>query len=108
MEKEVLIHVRGLQMMDPQGEDEPIEIVVPGEYYYRNGSHYLKYEERMEDFREPTINYIKMSELSMEVQTISSVWSPHPNLSISLHKDDTICLSSEEWLINTFFVFRVI
>ena len=68
MEKEVLIHVRGLQMMDPQGEDEPIEIVVPGEYYYRNGSHYLKYEERMEDFREPTINYIKMSERGMEVR----------------------------------------
>lgn len=68
MEKEVLIHVRGLQLMDPQGEDEPIEIVVPGEYYYRNGSHYLKYEERMEDFREPTINYIKMSERGMEVR----------------------------------------
>lgn len=68
MDKEVLIHVRGLQLMDPQDEDEPIEIVVPGEYYYRNGSHYLKYEERMEDFPEPTINYIKMSERGMEVR----------------------------------------
>ena len=28
MQKEVLIHVRGLQMMDAQGDQEPIEIVV--------------------------------------------------------------------------------
>lgn len=68
MDKNVLIHVRGLQLMDPDGGDEPLEIVVPGEYYYRNGSHYLRYEEMMEDFPEPTINYIKMGEGTMEVR----------------------------------------
>lgn len=68
MNKEVLIHVKGLQLMDPNDQDEPIEIVVPGEYYFRNGSHYLRYEERMEDFSEPTINYIKMSKKGMEVR----------------------------------------
>ena len=41
MKKDVLIRVRGLQMMDTEDEQEPIEIVVPGQYYYRNGSHYL-------------------------------------------------------------------
>ena len=45
MDKEVLIHVRGLHMMEEDGEQEPVEIVVPGEYYFRNGSHYLRYEE---------------------------------------------------------------
>lgn len=45
MDKEVLIHVRGLQTMDADGEQEPLEIVVPGQYYFRNGSHYLRYEE---------------------------------------------------------------
>ena len=59
MDKEVLIHVRGLQTMDADGEQEPLEIVVPGQYYFRNGSHYLRYEEVMEDFAEPTVNYIK-------------------------------------------------
>ena len=54
MKKDVLIHVRGLQMMDPEEEQEPIEIVVPGQYYYRNGSHYLRYEEMMDDTAEPT------------------------------------------------------
>ena len=31
MDKEVLIHVRGLQTMDADGEQEPLEIVVPGD-----------------------------------------------------------------------------
>ena len=68
MEKEVLIHVKGLHMMDTPEGDEPIEIVVPGEYYFRNGSHYLRYEEILEDFSEPTINYIKISPKGIEVR----------------------------------------
>ena len=67
MQKEVLIHVRGLQMMDAQGDQEPIEIVVAGQYYFRNGSHYLRYEELLDETAEPTINYIKMSEKGLEV-----------------------------------------
>lgn len=67
MDKEVLIHVRGLQTMDADGEQEPLEIVVPGQYYFRNGSHYLRYEEVMEDFAEPTVNYIKISQKGMAV-----------------------------------------
>ena len=51
-----------------EGDQEPIEIVVPGEYYFRNGSHYLRYEEILEDFAEPTINYIKISPKGMEVR----------------------------------------
>ena len=68
MDKEGLIHVSGLQTMDAEGDQEPIEIVVPGEYYFRNGSHYLRYEEILEDFAEPTINYIKISPKGMEVR----------------------------------------
>ena len=68
MDKNVLIHVRGLQMMDVGDEQEPIELVVPGEYYFRNGSHYLRYEEILDESSKPTINYIKMSSGSMEVR----------------------------------------
>ena len=71
MQKEVLIHVRGLQMMDAQGDQEPIEIVVAGQYYFRNGSHYLRYEELLDETAEPTINYIKMSEKGLEVWNTS-------------------------------------
>ena len=68
MDKEVLIHVRGLHMMEEDGEQEPVEIVVPGEYYFRNGSHYLRYEEMLEDHGDPTVNYIKISPKGMEVR----------------------------------------
>lgn len=68
MNKEVLIHVRGLQMMETDDEQEPIEIVVPGQYYFRNGSHYLRYEEMMDDSAETTVNYIKISPHGVEVR----------------------------------------
>lgn len=68
MDKDVLIHVRGLQMMEAEEGQEPIEIVVPGQYYFRNGSHYLRYEEIIDDSAEPTVNYIKMSPKGVEVR----------------------------------------
>lgn len=54
--------------MDAPEGNEPIEIVVPGEYYFRNGSHYLRYEEMLEDHGDPTVNYIKISPKGMEVR----------------------------------------
>ncbi len=69
MDKNVLIHIRGLQMMDPTDEQEPIELVVPGQYYFKNGSHYLRYEELMDETSaEPTVNYIKISSKAVEVR----------------------------------------
>lgn len=67
MEKEVLIHVRGLQLIDGGADQEPIEVVVPGLYYFRNGSHFLRYEEMQEEFDEPTTNLIKMTPGGVEV-----------------------------------------
>ena len=68
MNKDVLIHVSGLQMMETDDAQEPIEIVVPGQYYFRNGSHYLRYEEMLDDTAETTVNYIKMSPNGVEVR----------------------------------------
>lgn len=68
MNKEVLIHVRGLQSIDSMEEQEPVEIIVPGEYYFRNGSHYLRYEEIMDESLQPTVNYVKISRRGMEVR----------------------------------------
>ena len=68
MNKDVLIHVRGLQMMETDDAQEPIEIVVLGQYYFRNGSHYLRYEEMLDDTAETTVNYIKMSPNGVEVR----------------------------------------
>ena len=69
MDKNVLIHIRGLQIMEPTDEQEPIELVVPGQYYFKNGSHYLRYEELMDETSaEPTVNYIKISSKAVEVR----------------------------------------
>ena len=69
MDKNVLIHIRGLQMMEPTDEQEPIELVVPGQKNNKNGSHYLRYEELMDETSaEPTVNYIKISSKAVEVR----------------------------------------
>lgn len=68
MNKDVLIHVRGLRLMETDDEQEPIEIVVPGQYYFRNGSHYLRYEEMLDDSAQTTVNYIKMSSEGVEIR----------------------------------------
>lgn len=68
MNKDVLIHVRGLQVLEEEAEQEPIELVIPGQYYFRNGSHFLRYEEHIEEFRETTVNYVKISSKGVEVR----------------------------------------
>lgn len=56
-------------MMEPTDEQEPIELVVPGQYYFKNGSHYLRYEELLDETStEPTVNYIKISSKAVEVR----------------------------------------
>lgn len=65
MKKDVLIHVKGLQLME---NEDVIELVVPGQYYFRNGSHYLRYEEMVDETDAPTVNYIKISKDNVEVR----------------------------------------
>lgn len=70
MTKEVLIHMKGLQNMpDMQGqENEPLELITAGEYYFRNNTHYFLYDEMMEGFTGPTHNMIKIRPGLMEVR----------------------------------------
>lgn len=61
MTKDVLVSIRGMQFMGMEDEpDEPIEIVTNGNYYFRNGSHYVKYEEVFEGFEGTTSNLLKI------------------------------------------------
>lgn len=68
MDREVLIRVCGTQRSEGNEEQEPIEIVVPGQYFLKNEIHYFRYEEYMEDFKEPTLNYIKYGAGRLEVR----------------------------------------
>lgn len=65
MTKEVLITIQGLQFdAEAQNDEEmdKIESIYPGEYYLRNGSHYMLYDELMEDETDPIKNVIKLRE----------------------------------------------
>lgn len=66
MNKDVLVSIRGLQF-DQTGDDGVIETITPGQYYKKNGSHYLIYEEAMEGFSELTHNKIKWTEHSLDL-----------------------------------------
>lgn len=66
MTKEVLLSLKGLQYGAEEGE-EAIETITPAEYYNRNGSHYILYDEVAEDNSETTKNIIKFRDNYLEV-----------------------------------------
>ncbi len=59
MTKEVKITVKGIQQ-DDTGESNGTETVAAGEYYFRNGSHYIFYTETAEGSGESTRNSLKL------------------------------------------------
>ncbi len=63
MTKEVLVRISGLQMavndMENQG-DEPIEIISAGNYFFKNGTHYIFFEEVAEGIPGNTKTQIKL------------------------------------------------
>lgn len=67
MTKDVLISLRGLQFDQSDSDVEKIETIMPGNYYEKNGSHYVLYDEIMEGIPEPVKNRIKFSEHGLEL-----------------------------------------
>lgn len=66
MTKDVLVKISGLQFMAEQ-ETEPIEVITAGDYYKRNGKHYVIYDEVMEGFEGTTRNVIKLDEEYLDI-----------------------------------------
>lgn len=64
MTKEVLITVSGVQM---DIEDDPIELVTLGTYYFKNGKHYVLYEEQPEEGMPITKNVVKFYDEHFEM-----------------------------------------
>lgn len=67
MTKDVLISLRGLQFDQSDSDVEKIETIMPGNYYEKNGSHYVLYDEIMEGISEPVKNRIKFGEHALEL-----------------------------------------
>ena len=65
MTKDVLITISGVQMQDADEAD--VEMVTRGDYYQKNGKHYILYDEVMEGFNGRVRNVIKISPDSVDI-----------------------------------------
>ena len=65
MTKDVLITIRGVHTLDHVDND--VEMIVRGDYYQKNGKHYILYEEILEGAEERVKNVIKISPSSMDI-----------------------------------------
>lgn len=66
MTKDVLVAIKGLQF-DVDAEESNIETITVAEYYEKNNSHYVIYDEAMEGTSETTKNIIKFKNHSLEL-----------------------------------------
>lgn len=67
MTQEVLLTLQGLQFDQREEDADKLEMVTVGDYYKRNGKHYVVYEEITEGFTQPTKNRLKFSEHMLEL-----------------------------------------
>lgn len=67
MTQEVLLTLKGLQFDQREEDSDKIETVLVGDYYKRNGNHYVIYEEIMEGFAQVTKNRLKFGEHMLEL-----------------------------------------
>ena len=67
MKKDVLVTVRGMQSIESVDGSEEVEMVAKGNYYFRNGPHFICYEEMSEGFDKPTKSMIKIADNVVEV-----------------------------------------
>lgn len=64
MTKDVMIAIRGLQFLEGDEEDN-IETLQQGEFFLRNGSRYLVFDEYQEGFQEPVKTTLKYKDGEM-------------------------------------------
>jgi len=68
MTNDVIIKIQGLQEVEENDGTEVIQTISPGTYYFKNGKHYVLYEEMGEDLNEVIKARIKMEPDRMEIQ----------------------------------------
>lgn len=66
MTKEVLVKISGLQFTE-ENDNNTVELITTGNYYKKNGKHYILYDEVQEGFDGVTKNLIKVKEDSLDV-----------------------------------------
>jgi uncharacterized beta-barrel protein YwiB (DUF1934 family) len=64
MTKEITVIIEGLQLGE---EAEAIKTTASGVYQYRNGKHFIHYDEKIENGKEITKNTIKISQSQIDI-----------------------------------------
>jgi uncharacterized beta-barrel protein YwiB (DUF1934 family) len=67
MLKDVIIYINGLQYAESEHGPENVQVIAPGEYYFKNGNHYLMYDEVGDTPDENYKNIIKFRPEYMEI-----------------------------------------
>ena len=69
MAEKVLFSIKGLHTVSdmPEGEPEEIEVMNVAEYYFKNNTHYVMYEEILDGTTAPTRNLVKIKPNSVEI-----------------------------------------
>lgn len=73
MTEDILVSVKGLHTLDNASEGQEIEVFSAGKYYFKNGKHYVLYEEQTEGSGEIVKNRITLKDGCMEVQKKGNV-----------------------------------
>jgi uncharacterized beta-barrel protein YwiB (DUF1934 family) len=71
MTKDVLIKISGLQMMD--GESDNLEVITAGQYFYKNGKHYVIYDEAIDGFDGTVHSTIRMTPELLDIRKTGTV-----------------------------------
>ena len=71
MNKNVLIKINGMQTLDES--DDSVEVITVGEYYNKNGKHYIMYEEIDDDSNAVTKNLLKVWDGMVEIKKTGAV-----------------------------------
>ena len=66
MTKDVLLSISGLQFAEGVDNDS-VEVITSGDYYKKNGKHYVVYDEVTEGTDELTKNIVKLGEDSLDI-----------------------------------------
>lgn len=69
MNKKVCIKISGLHGMDEMEDGDGIEVINIGSYYKRDGKHFVRYEEPLENASVVTVNLLKISDNEIELIT---------------------------------------
>ena len=66
MTKDIILTISGLHATDGEA-DEPVEILSPGQYYFKNGKHYVLFDEIMEGIDGVLKSTLKFTEDRVEL-----------------------------------------